>query len=605
MKSGLSLVAAALLAACAGSASAQQFSNAAPISIPSSGAASPYPSAIVVSGLTPATVRSMQVTLNGLSHTYTGDIDMLLVSPQGNAVMLMSDAGSNCAISNLNLTFADGFAAAPNACLTSNATYAPTNYNAGDVLTGAPAGPFVPTLTTALGTNPNGTWLLYVFDDAGSDSGSIAGGWTISFSSSLAAAPYKFTYQGDLRGGGSPVQGAANLEFRLFTSETATSPLSFLSRPGTPVNNGPFTTTLDFGPVGVLNANTWLEIAVNGQTLSPRQQITPAPFAARAGVATLAENATDAAHATTAQYLALEGTPPYIRADNLGDLRLSGGTDGQAGIFSDGGTNGSIALLSPQGARLHLQNSGNVGIGTATPTEKLTVAGSMEVGTGPGDYQRIRIGGGNSNGYIYGSFPALGDGIHFGYNVYYNAAGQRITWALDGATSRISAGYGYVALATAGNNVAPVNRLYVATNGNVGIGTESPTQRLDVAGVVRCTSLQQTSSAIFKDDVRPLSAGLTELLRLQPVSYVWNNAAPEPDRGRHDLGFIAEDVALVLPDAVGRDATGKVTGIDYSRITVLAVQAIKEQERRHSEERAALEARLAKLEALLAEKATK
>lgn len=605
MKSGLSLVAAALLAACAGSASAQQFSNVAPITIPSSGAASPYPSAIVVSGLSGATIRSMQVTLNGLSHTYTGDIEVLLVSPQGNAVMLMSDTGSSCQISNLNLTFADGFPAVPNECLTSSGTYAPTNYGAGDVLTGAPAGPFGPTLASALGTNPNGTWLLYVFDDAGGDSGTIAGGWTISFSSSLAATPYKFTYQGDLRGGGSPVQGAANLEFRLFPTEFSTSALSFVSRPNTPVNNGLFTTTLDFGPAGVLNANAWLEIAVNGQTLSPRQQITPPPFAARAGIATLAENATDAFNATAAQYLAVEGSPLSIRADSLGDLRLTGGADGQAGIFSDGGTNGSIALLSPQGARLHLQNSGNVGIGTATPTEKLTVAGSMEVGTGPGDYQRIRIGGGNSNGYIYGSFPALGDGIHFGYNVYYNAAGQRITWALDGATSRISAGYGYVALATAGNNVAPVNRLYVATNGNVGIGTESPTQRLDVAGVVRCTSLQQTSSAIFKDDVRPLSAGLSELLRLEPVSYVWNNAAPEPDRGRHDLGFIAEDVALVLPDAVGRDASGKVTGIDYSRITVLAVQAIKEQERRHSEERAALEARLAKLEALLAEKATK
>jgi hypothetical protein len=84
-------------------------------------------------------------------------------------------------------------------------------------------------------------------------------------------------------------------------------------------------------------------------------------------------------------------------------------------------------------------------------------------------------------------------------------------------------------------------------------------------------------------------------MRLEPVSYVWNEKAPEDTRGKHDLGFIAEDVAEVLPDAVARDASGAAVGIDYSRITVLAVKAIKE----HQAEVQSLRDRLAKLEAAI------
>jgi hypothetical protein len=137
----------------------------------------------------------------------------------------------------------------------------------------------------------------------------------------------------------------------------------------------------------------------------------------------------------------------------------------------------------------------------------------------------------------------------------------------------------------------------------MGVGTLLPTFKLDVAGNIRCTTLTQTSSAVLKDDVAPLGAGLHELMALEPVSYVWNDKAPEESRGKHDLGLIAEHVATVLPDAVARNADGKPVGIDYSRITVLAVQAIKQQQEtitRQADEVAALRARLERLEATLA-----
>ena len=46
--------------------------------------------------------------------------------------------------------------------------------------------------------------------------------------------------------------------------------------------------------------------------------------------------------------------------------------------------------------------AGNVGIGTATPGLKLTVAGDAELGATAGDYHHLRLGGGNSSGFLYG-----------------------------------------------------------------------------------------------------------------------------------------------------------------------------------------------------------
>src|SRR5205085_2036720 len=78
------------------------FANATPITIPNKGAAKPYGSAITVSATT-GTLTSVSVRLNGFSHTRSRDVDILLVSPTGQKILLMSDAGG--ASANVNLTF--------------------------------------------------------------------------------------------------------------------------------------------------------------------------------------------------------------------------------------------------------------------------------------------------------------------------------------------------------------------------------------------------------------------------------------------------------------------------------------------------------------------
>src|SRR5207247_9492258 len=62
------------------------FSNPAPITIPSSGSASPYPSSINVTGLT-GTVLKVTATLRQFGHSFPDDVDVLLVGPGGQKVM--------------------------------------------------------------------------------------------------------------------------------------------------------------------------------------------------------------------------------------------------------------------------------------------------------------------------------------------------------------------------------------------------------------------------------------------------------------------------------------------------------------------------------------
>jgi subtilisin-like proprotein convertase family protein len=159
------------------------FSNNSGISIPSSGAATPYPSTIDVSGVT-GTVTHVVVGLANVSHTFPDDIDMLLVGPTGQAVMLMSDAGSSGDLSGANITFNDcAPRVLPNGLQIGPGRFRPTNYStpgAPDALPApAPAEPYGTGLSNFNGLVANGTWSLFVNDDTGGDLGSISA-WNIT-----------------------------------------------------------------------------------------------------------------------------------------------------------------------------------------------------------------------------------------------------------------------------------------------------------------------------------------------------------------------------------------------------------------------------------------
>jgi hypothetical protein len=184
------------------------FSNATPISVPDNTSASAQ-SNITVSGLA-GPIASITVTLTGVNasgNAFMDDLDMLLVGPGGQKYLFLSDVGGFFQNTNgtINLTLSDAAAGfAPSSGMLSSGTYKPTNYEAlGDVFNPpAPAGPYTSagpagagdTLTSVFGglsgASVNGTWSLFIEDDASSagTQATISGGWSLDITVTAAAA---------------------------------------------------------------------------------------------------------------------------------------------------------------------------------------------------------------------------------------------------------------------------------------------------------------------------------------------------------------------------------------------------------------------------------
>jgi hypothetical protein len=155
------------------------------IQIPASGTegpAAPYPSTIQISAVT-GSITHVTVTLAGLTYNYPANIDALLVAPSGTNVLLMSHCGYAYNIDDVTLTFDDSAVLQlPQYDLITSGTYQPTNYSpAATFAAPAPSGPFGQTLSVFNGSNPSGTWSLYVQDNGEFNMGSgfIAEGWQL------------------------------------------------------------------------------------------------------------------------------------------------------------------------------------------------------------------------------------------------------------------------------------------------------------------------------------------------------------------------------------------------------------------------------------------
>lgn len=160
-------------------------STGGPSTVSTSGAndGSIYPWNVAVSGLPTSGVTVESVTLNGVTHTYPDDLDLLLQSATGTNVILMSDAGGDPNITGVNLVLMDGESALPDGTTISSGIYAPTNFGTPDTWPTSPGpGSFTqasPSLALFTG-DFNGTWRLLIRDDANADGGSV-GSWAITF----------------------------------------------------------------------------------------------------------------------------------------------------------------------------------------------------------------------------------------------------------------------------------------------------------------------------------------------------------------------------------------------------------------------------------------
>jgi trimeric autotransporter adhesin len=162
-----------------------------------------------------------------------------------------------------------------------------------------------------------------------------------------------FTYQGRLQSGTNPVTGLFDLQFAVYDSPAGGTQLGVTAAAtATSVSDGLFTVTLNVGGGVFTGANRWLEIGVrtNGGgafvTLTPRQPITPAPYAVMAGtVAGIIPGASlagtyssavtfnNAANSFSGSYSGNGGNLTNVNALRLGGLTVSNfwRTDGNGG----------------------------------------------------------------------------------------------------------------------------------------------------------------------------------------------------------------------------------------------------------------------------------
>jgi subtilisin-like proprotein convertase family protein len=172
------------IGATAGTASAATttFSNSAPINIVDNAPAVPYPSTIAASGLA-GNVQKATVTLHSFTHTCPDDLGVLLVGPSGAKSVLMGNVGGcpGTPIGLINLTFDQAATSELNSADTAvSGTYRPSETGTTTLAPPAPGGPYPVNLDAFNGTPANGTWQLFIEDQAGVDTGAVNGGWSLT-----------------------------------------------------------------------------------------------------------------------------------------------------------------------------------------------------------------------------------------------------------------------------------------------------------------------------------------------------------------------------------------------------------------------------------------
>ena len=202
----------------------------------------------------------------------------------------------------------------------------------------------------------------------------LALGAVLSFLPAVAQQTTAFTYQGQLRDGGANANGTYTMVFKLFDAVSGGNQIGSGITNNPILANGLFTVPLDFGAVAFNGSARWLEITIASETLSPREQISVAPYA----------------------LYALNGVPgPQGSTGPRGPAGLTGvtGPQGLQGVKGDAGPQGLIGLTGaagpqgPQGAKGDLGSQGPIGLtGTIGPQGSKGETGA----TGPQGLQGLK-----------------------------------------------------------------------------------------------------------------------------------------------------------------------------------------------------------------------
>lgn len=276
---------------------------------------------------------------------------------------------------------------------------------------------------------------------------------------------------------------------------------------------------------------------------------------------------------TTGMLFSVEGLALRYAKAGIAFQRTDSWAKGNLLFLNSNSDNTNDATLAD--ARMAILPNGRVGIGTTAPEAQLEVAaGGTGVTSifGRGSDPSFQICAAqdktsNSVGALVGEF-----GVRYLTNPI--IAGMRLR-------RNSSSTDAYLSFST-----SSLDRMTIEPDGDVGIGTSTPSQKLHVAGNICATgSIGACSDMRYKTDVVTLTGTLDKVSQLRGVAYRWK-VGEYPEREFEDgvqLGFIAQEIETMFPEVVQTDKEG-FKSVDYGRLTPVLVEAIKEQQKRIDEQ---------------------
>jgi hypothetical protein len=327
---------------------------------------------------------------------------------------------------------------------------------------------------------------------------------TILFISAPAfATPRKLiNFQGRLLNAGTPVTGLQNLTFRICNAPTGAPSIMWEeTQTGISLDSeGIFSATLGINtPLDTIDFSVpelWVEVVYGGQAFSPRQRLTGAAFASYA----ITAETVGTVLTTSGNKVTVAGTIESKSGGFMfpnGTIQTTAVSSTSAGGWKDSGITVELSTITDR-----------VGIGTSSPSSRLTVAGTIESTSGGLKFpdqsiQTTAVTSTSAGGWVKGTgkvtLATITDNVGIGtteptQKLEVSSASEpliKITNTLMSGSPSLMMGMnnGNNAAffqATNGKDFKFYNGQYALTilgsNGYVGIGTVSPTQRLQIAG---------------------------------------------------------------------------------------------------------------------------
>lgn len=104
----------------------------------------------------------------------------------------------------------------------------------------------------------------------------------------------------------------------------------------------------------------------------------------------------------------------------------------------------------------------------------------------------------------------------------------------------------------------------------MGIGTTTPSEKMEVNGNIKSTAYLYSSDSRLKKDITPLTSPLEKILALHGYSFIWK------DTDKKDIGVIAQEVEKIFPEIVHTSKTDGYKSVEYGNLVAPIIEAIRE-----------------------------